>query len=98
MEKYPLESDKKMKIFGIAILMMILLMGFSLGLDLLLGFELRTSLDKALNPFLVMEAAELAVLYLFIFLFIIETFLPYYQKRKKKTKKTKKQPQGQKSP
>ncbi|RFU61166.1 hypothetical protein D0466_19340 [Peribacillus glennii] len=73
-----------MKILGIAILILGLLTGFSLGLDILMGFEARKAVHNAFNPFQVMEAAELAVLYFFILLFIVESLRPYYQKKRKK--------------
>lgn len=73
-----------MKILGIAILMMVLLMGFSLGMDILEGFKVRKALQNALNPFVVMEVAELAVLYLLLFLYFMKAVLPYFKKRKAK--------------
>ncbi|PLT35803.1 hypothetical protein [Bacillus sp. V5-8f] len=73
-----------MKILLIAILMLGLLMALSLALDILMGFEIRHAWHNAVNPFQVMESAELGVLYLLIFLSIIVTLLPYYQKKRKK--------------
>ncbi|MFC3884486.1 hypothetical protein ACFOU2_13620 [Bacillus songklensis] len=83
-----------MKIFGITILTMGLLMGFSLSMDILLGFDIITSLKNAFNPFLVMEAAEMCVLFFFIFLLVIESILLFFQKRKEEANKQKNQPQS----
>ncbi|MCM3389874.1 hypothetical protein M3649_17280 [Ureibacillus chungkukjangi] len=55
-----------MKILGISILMLGLLSGFSIGIDRLLGFDLKTSIRNAVNPFLVMEVAEIIIFYLLI--------------------------------
>jgi hypothetical protein len=62
-----------MKILGIAILMMGLLMGFSLSLDILQGFDIRASLQNALNPFRVMEVAEYIVIFVLVFAIVIES-------------------------
>jgi len=81
-----------MKILGISILMMGILMGFSLGIDLLLGFEIRTSLKSAFNPFRVMEVPELIVIFLLVFSLVIESLRSFYQKRNVKTNNSEKQP------
>lgn len=59
-------------------------------MDILLGFDLNTSLRNAFNPFLVMETAELAVLFLFISSLVIESARSFYQARQIKTNKQKK--------
>ena len=81
-----------MKILGISILMMGILIGFSLGIDLLLGFEIRTSLKSAFNPFRVMEIPEFIVIFLLVFSLVIESLRSSYQKRKVKTNNSQKQP------
>lgn len=78
-----------MKILGVTCLMMALLLSFSLYLDILQGFDLRTSLKNAYNPFVVMEKPELAVLFLFIFLLFADPIIVLVQKKKEKTNKTK---------
>ncbi|USK59358.1 hypothetical protein [Peribacillus asahii] len=81
-----------MKILGISILIMGVLMSFSLGMDLLLGFEIRTSLKSAFNPFRVMEIPEFIVIFLLVFSLVIESLRSSYQKRKVKTNNSQKQP------
>ncbi|MFJ8257835.1 hypothetical protein ACIQ4Z_11245 [Peribacillus asahii] len=81
-----------MKILGISILIMGVLMGFSLSIDLFLGFEMRTSLKNAFNPFRVMEAAEFVVIFLLVFSLVIESMRSFYQKRNVKTNNSEKQP------
>ncbi|MDE3837842.1 hypothetical protein C0966_00270 [Bacillus methanolicus] len=74
-----------MKNIGIAILMMGLLMGLSLGIDILQGFDISTALRNAFNPFLLMEVIELFILFLFIFTLLIKPVLFFFQKRKEQT-------------
>ncbi|MFB5284460.1 hypothetical protein [Peribacillus sp. Hz7] len=81
-----------MKILGISILMMGMLMGFSLGIDLLLGFEIRTSLKSAFNPFRVMEVPEFIIIFSLVFSLVIESLRSFYQKRNVKTNNSEKQP------
>ena len=70
-----------MKIIGISLLMMGCLMGFSLGIDILQGFDVSQALYNAVSPFRVMEVAELFVLFLLIFLFFAETAYLFIKKR-----------------
>ncbi|MFE4350988.1 hypothetical protein [Peribacillus butanolivorans] len=72
-----------MKIFGITILMLILLVAFSLGMDILLGFDLDNSIKHAFNPFLVKDVTELV---LFLFLLVMLLFSFFYRKKKKGNK------------
>ncbi|EIJ82178.1 hypothetical protein PB1_04560 [Bacillus methanolicus PB1] len=76
-----------MKNIGIAILMMGLLMGLSLGIDILLGFDITTALRKVFNPFLLMEVIELFIVVLFIFLLVIGSLLSFFQKRREQASK-----------
>jgi hypothetical protein len=80
-----------MKIIGIVVLMLGLLMGFSLGMDILLGFDLTTAVYNAFSPFRTMEGTELFVLFFFISLLVIEAFLAFFQERKEKTSNPNKQ-------
>ncbi|UXH46491.1 hypothetical protein N5C46_10740 [Rossellomorea vietnamensis] len=72
-----------MKIMGITLLMMGCLMGFSLGLDILQGFDVSDAWQNAVSPFRVMEVAELFVLFILLFLFFGETAYEVIKKRKK---------------
>jgi hypothetical protein len=80
-----------MKIIGIIILIMGLLIGFSLSIDVLIGIDLNIALQNALYPFLAMEGAELFVLFLFILILVIESFL--FSKKERKTSNSTKQSQ-----
>ncbi|WP_419955338.1 hypothetical protein ACN6MT_07295 [Neobacillus niacini] len=59
-----------MKIIFITLGMLTILMGCSLGIDLLLGFEVKTTLRNAVSPFRVMEVPEY-----FVFIFLIVIYL-----------------------
>ncbi|WP_057913155.1 hypothetical protein [Peribacillus muralis] len=76
-----------MKFFGITILLLVPLVLFSLGMDILLGFDLDNSVKHAFNPFLVKDRAELI---LFLILLVILVFSFIYRKKKKDNK-----PKGQ---
>ncbi|MDF2066670.1 hypothetical protein [Bacillus sp. Cr_A10] len=73
-----------MKIIGISILMFVFLTAFSLCIDILLGFDLNTSINNAIRPFLVMEVTEIVIFFLLIVLMIVGPFRTIYNKRKKK--------------
>ena len=73
-----------MKIIGITILMFIFLTVFSLSMDILLGFDLNTSINNAIRPFLVMEVTEKVVFFLLIVLMAVDPVRTIYNKRKKK--------------
>ncbi|TDL71048.1 hypothetical protein E2R56_18645 [Rhodococcus qingshengii] len=59
-----------MKIICISIVMLGTLISCSLGIDLLLGFEMKTAWRNALSPFRVMEIPEY-----FVFIFLIAIYL-----------------------
>ncbi|WDL89778.1 hypothetical protein IUJ58_26330 (plasmid) [Priestia aryabhattai] len=71
-----------MKIIGISLLMMGCLMGFSLGIDILQGFDISQALYNAISPFRVMEIAELFVLFFLVFLFFTESVYLFIKQRK----------------
>ncbi|MCO0598154.1 hypothetical protein NGI46_11870 [Peribacillus butanolivorans] len=72
-----------MKIFGITVLMLIPLVAFSLGMDILLGFDLDNSIKHAFNPFLVKDPTEL-ILFLVLLFLLLFSFI--YRKKKKGNK------------
>ncbi|MFB5089441.1 hypothetical protein PGC35_20010 [Psychrobacillus sp. PGGUH221] len=76
-----------MKIIGISILMFIFLTVFSLCMDILLGFDLNTSINNAIRPFLVMEVTEIVIFFLLIVLMVVGPVRTSYNKRKKKQKR-----------
>ncbi|MEH7342033.1 hypothetical protein [Priestia megaterium] len=64
-----------------SLLMMGCLMGFSLGIDILQGFDVSQALYNAVSPFRVMEVAELFVLFFLLFLFLAESAYLFIKKR-----------------
>jgi branched-subunit amino acid ABC-type transport system permease component len=82
-----------MKILGISILLLGLLAGFSLGIDILLGSDLKTSLKNALNPFRVMDPAELVIFILLLLFLVADPVRSFFRKKKQETTKDKKQHQ-----
>ncbi|TDL88558.1 hypothetical protein E2R55_15320 [Vibrio vulnificus] len=73
-----------MKIFGITVLILAPLVVISLGMDILLGFDLDNSIKHAFNPFLVKDPAEF-ILFLILLAFLVFSFF-YRKKKKGKTK------------
>lgn len=69
-----------MKIIDISLSMMGYLMGFSLGIDILQGFDVSQALYNAVSPFRVMEVAELFVLFSSVS-FFAETAYLFIKKR-----------------
>ncbi|MCM3693325.1 hypothetical protein [Neobacillus niacini] len=59
-----------MKIISITLVMLATLIGCSFGIDLLLGFEMKTAWRNAVSPFRVMEIPEY-----FVFMFLIAIYL-----------------------
>lgn len=59
-----------MKIIGITLTMLAILISFSFGIDLMLGFEMKTAWRNAVSPFRVMEVPEY-----FVFVFLIAIYL-----------------------
>ncbi|MFA1712088.1 hypothetical protein ACDX66_10260 [Peribacillus frigoritolerans] len=72
-----------MKIFGITVLILAPLVVISLGMDILMGFDLDNSIKHAFNPFLVKDPAEF-ILFLILLAFLLFSF--FYRKKKKKNK------------
>ncbi|MET1031029.1 hypothetical protein [Domibacillus tundrae] len=82
-----------MKVIGISILMIVLLAGVSLSIDILLGFDVNTSVKNALNPFLVMKKAEVSIFLLFLLFLVVGSIRSFFRKRKEEAAKDKKQQQ-----
>lgn len=64
--------------------MFLLLSGISIGMDSLLGFDLKTSFKNAVNPFLVMEVTEIIIFYFLIIIWIYCSIRLFLIKRSKK--------------
>jgi hypothetical protein len=69
-----------MKIFGITVLILAPLVVITLGMDILMGFDLDNSMKHAFNPFLVKDPAEF-ILFLILLIFLLFSF--FYRKKKK---------------
>jgi hypothetical protein len=59
-----------MKIISITLAMLAVLIGCSFGIDLLLGFEMKTAWRNAISPFRVMEVPEY-----FVFVSLIAVYV-----------------------
>lgn len=59
-----------MKIILITLMMLTILISCSFGIDLLLGFEMKTAWRNAISPFRVMEVPEY-----FVFVFLIAIYI-----------------------
>jgi hypothetical protein len=79
-----------MKILGISMVVLVFLIGFSLVMDILIGFDLYTSINNNVNPFLVMEVPELVLFFLLIIYLVAAPARPFFKKKKKGTSKDKK--------
>ncbi len=69
-----------MKLFGITVLILAPLVVITLGMDILMGFDLDNSIKHAFNPFLVKDPAEI-ILFLILLVFLLFSF--FYRKKKK---------------
>ncbi|MFX3673465.1 MAG: hypothetical protein ACE3JQ_03315 [Paenisporosarcina sp.] len=78
-----------MKILGISIFMLGFLTALFLGMDILSGFDLKTSLYNAVNPFLVMEVAEIVIFFFLLLFLIAGPVFAFFRKKKKKKQKAK---------
>ena len=63
---------------------------FSLGIDMLTGFDVPTSIIDTFNPFLVVEIEEVVLFLLFIIYMIFIFTLAIYRKKKQEQQKIKK--------
>ncbi|RSL32342.1 hypothetical protein D7Z54_15715 [Salibacterium salarium] len=72
-----------MKIIGITFFMFLFLVSFSLGLDVAVGFNVKTVLTNTLHPFRVMEIVEVFILIFFILMIFFEAIVVFIKKRKK---------------
>ena len=61
-----------MKIIIITLLMLAILIGCSFGIDLLLGFEMKTAWRNAISPFRVMEVPEYFVFVSLIAIYVLK--------------------------
>jgi len=76
-----------MKIIGVTLLIFISLIGLSFGIDLLMGFDMITSLRNSVSPLAVMEPVEYFIFLALIFLYLGKTTTLFFQGKKQKMKK-----------
>ncbi len=74
-----------MKLIVVWLMFALLAIGTMVSMDQLMGMTLHQSLHIVLNPFRVMEAPELFILSLFIFLLLLDLLNVWMWKRKNKT-------------
>lgn len=55
-----------MKLFGISIGLISFLIALSIGIDMIMGFELKNAIFNAFNPFRVMDTSEFVVFFFYI--------------------------------
>ncbi len=77
----------EVKIVGISLFMLGLLMSLVIGLDLVIGIDIKAALKNAFNPFRVMEPVELFVLSFFVVMFFAEAFIMWISKKKNTNKR-----------
>ncbi|OKL35676.1 hypothetical protein BLL40_13925 [Domibacillus mangrovi] len=71
-----------MKNISISMFILICLLLCILGIDKVLGLNMRASLRTATNPFYVMHIGELVIFYILIMMMFVRPFLDFYHKRK----------------
>jgi hypothetical protein len=72
-----------MKLLGIALLMMSLSMVLSIGMDLLMGFNVQKALFNATYPFRTLENVEKFILFFLISLLVIQSVISIIRQKKK---------------
>ena len=73
-----------MKLFGISIGLISFLIALSIGIVMIMGFELKNAIFNAFNPFRVMDTSEFVVFFFFILVFLIQSITTYVLKKKKR--------------
>ncbi|SFL78910.1 hypothetical protein [Salibacterium qingdaonense] len=71
-----------MKTAGITCLLFSTLLGFSLVIDIALGFNVNDAVRNTLNPFRVMDTGEMAVIGVFILVLAADLMMAFIRKRK----------------
>ncbi|BDG47122.1 MULTISPECIES: hypothetical protein [Parageobacillus] len=73
-----------MKLLGISLFIGSALIIIAIGMDILIGLTLRQSAQNVFNPFRVMEAPEMFILFLFLLLWVVDLLAAlFFQKQKK---------------
>lgn len=75
-----------MKIIGIALLISLFLFALIFGMDLLLKFDVKTSISAILTPIQIIDPVEIGLLTIFVFFFFALPLFHEYKKKKNKKK------------
>ncbi len=75
-----------MKLFLVSVLLAAGLLILIILLDMLMGVDPSKVVWKAINPFRVIEPAEMVIILIFVSVFLIDSFITY-RKQKKAPKK-----------
>jgi hypothetical protein len=73
------------KLFGISLLIASILMGVAIGMDMLMEFQWRQSIQNVLNPFRVMETPELFILFLLLILWALDILVALFRQKQRET-------------
>lgn len=76
-----------MNIIGISLMIFVFLTVFSLCMDILLGFDLNTSINNAIRPFLVMEVTEMVIFFFLIVLMVVGPVRTFFKRTRNKKDK-----------
>ena len=76
-----------MNIIGISLMIFVFLTVFSLCMDILLGFDINTSINNAIRPFLVMEVTEMVIFFFLIVLMIVGPVRTFFKRTRNKKDK-----------
>ncbi|WP_462409713.1 hypothetical protein [Neobacillus sp. Marseille-QA0830] len=74
-----------MKILLVSVILAGGLLSFIMYLDILMGVEPSKLVLKALDPFRVIEPAELVIIFIFTGSFLMESLYTFIKKRKRKS-------------
>ncbi|KPD00677.1 hypothetical protein [Geobacillus thermocatenulatus] len=72
-----------MNVIFLSLTFALLLITTAVGMDWLMGLALTQSLHNIFNPFRVMETPELFILFLFLFLWLLDLLAAWLWRRKK---------------
>jgi hypothetical protein len=72
-----------MKFLGISLLMMILTMMISIGMDMLMGFDAQKALLNAASPFRALENVEIFILFFLVLLLVFQSGISLIRQKKK---------------
>jgi hypothetical protein len=74
-----------MKLLGISLFIGSILIGVAIEMDMLMGFTLRQSMRNVFNPFQVMEAPEMFILFFILLFWVLDVLAELFLQKQKKT-------------